>query len=163
MSKRSIHTILIVVAVLVLAALSYVLAFGMPGSSPVDRLDANLQKWQAQNLSHYRMKVNIGCFCPFFDRMPVTVEVRDGQVVSVTDSQGQPVAADDPIRSFGNEPLMTIEGVFAYAHEAIQTADKTEVTYDPALGYPVSLIIDRIELAIDDEMSVLISEFEVLP
>jgi hypothetical protein len=163
MSKRSIYTVLIVVAVLVLAMLIYVLAFGMPGSSQAGQLDANLQKWQAQKVSHYRMTVNIGCFCPFFDRMPVTVEVRDGQVLSVTDSQGQPVAADDPIRSFGNEPLMTIEGVFAYAREAIQTADKTEVTYDPALGYPVSLIIDRIELAIDDEMSVLISEFEVLP
>lgn len=163
MSKRSIYTVLVVVAVPVLAALIYVLASGMLGSSQARQLDANLQKWQAQNVSHYRMKVNIGCFCPFFDRMPVSIEVRDGQVLSVTDSQGQPVAADDPIRSFGNEPLMTIEGLFAYAREAIQTADKTEVTYDPALGYPVSLGIDRIEMAMDDEMSVLISEFEVLP
>ena len=163
MSRRSIYTVLIVVAVLVVAALAYILTFGMPGSSQAGELDANLQKWQTQNISHYRMKVNIGCFCPFFDRMPVTVEVRDGQVISVTDSQGQPVAADDPIRSFGSEPLMTIEGVFAYAREALQTADKTDITYDPALGYPVNLIIDRIELAIDDEMSVLISELEVLP
>jgi FlaG/FlaF family flagellin (archaellin) len=163
MSKRSIYTVLIVVAVLVLAALIYVLVFGMPGSSQARQLDASLQKWQAQNVSHYRMNVNIGCFCPFFDRMPVTVEVRDGQVLSVTDSQGQVVAADDPIRSFGNEQLMTVEGVFAYARDAFQTADKTEVTYDPTLGYPVSLNIDRIEQAIDDEMSVLISEFEVLP
>ena len=50
-----------------------------------------------------------------------------------------------------------------YVREALQTADKTEVTYDPTLGYPVNLHIDRIELAMDDEMSVLISEFEVLP
>jgi FlaG/FlaF family flagellin (archaellin) len=163
MSRRSVYAVLIVVAVLVLAALIYVLAFGMPGSSQAGQLDASLQKWQAQNISHYRMHVNIGCFCPFFDRMPVTVEVRDGQVLSVTDSQGQPVGADDPIRAFGNEQLMTIEGVFAYAREALQTADKTEITYDPALGYPVSLNIDRIEMAIDDEMSVLISAFEVLP
>ena len=136
MSKRSVYTVLIVLAALVLAALIYVLAFGMPGSSQAGELDANLQKWQAQNISHYRMKVNIGCFCPFFDRMPVTAEVRDGQVISVTDSQGQPVAADDPIRSFGNEPLMTIEGVFVYAREALQTADKTDITYDPASVTP---------------------------
>lgn len=163
MSRRSITIILIVVAVLILAALIYVLAAGMPGSAQTRQLDANLQKWQAQGISHYRMKVNIGCFCPFFDRMPVTVEVRDGQVLAVTDSQGQPVAADDPIRSFGNERLMTIDGVFDYAREAMKTADKTEVTYDAALGHPSQLIIDRIEMAIDDEMSVLISEFEVLP
>jgi FlaG/FlaF family flagellin (archaellin) len=163
MSKRSIYTVLIVVAVLALAALIYVLVFGMPGSSQARELEANLQKWQAQSVSHYRMNVHIGCFCPFFDRMPVTVEVRDGQVLSVTDSQRQPVAADDPIRSFGNEQLMTVEGVFAFTRDAFQTADRTEVTYDPALGYPASLNIDRIELAIDDEMSVLISEFEVLP
>jgi len=163
MSRRSVTTILIVVAVLAVAALIYVLAFGMPGSAQGKQLDSNLQKWQAQSISHYRMKVNIGCFCPFFDRMPVTVEVQGGEVLSVTDSQGQPVAADDPIRSFGNERLMTVDGAFDYAREAIQKADKTEVTYDPSLGYPVQLVIDRIELAIDDEMSVLISEFEVLP
>jgi hypothetical protein len=163
MSKRSVYTVLVVVAVLVLAALVYALAFGVPGSSQVRQLDANLQRWQAQGIAHYRMQVNIGCFCPFFDRMPLTVEVQDGQVLSVADAKGQPVAADDPIRSFGNEQLMTIEGVFAYAREAFQTADKTEVAYDPALGFPRSLSIDSIELAMDDEMSVLISEFEVLP
>ena len=66
------------------------------------------------------MTLGIGCFCPFYDRMPLTVEVRDGRVVSVVDSQGQPVAADDPIRSYGNEQLMTVDGVFEYARDAIQ-------------------------------------------
>jgi hypothetical protein len=152
-----------VIGVIVLAGLIYLMGFALAGSTQARELSANEQKWQAQNITHYRMKVHIGCFCPFFDRMPVTVEVQDGKVLSVTDSQGQPVAEDDPIRSFGNESLMTIPGIFAYAREALQTADETTLSYDPALGYPVSLSIDRIKLAMDDEMSVLISELEVLP
>ena len=163
MSTKTTRVLLIVIGVLVLAGLIYLMGFALAGSNQARELGANEQKWQAQNITHYRMKVHIGCFCPFFDRMPVTVEVQDGKVLSVTDSQGLPVAEDDPIRSFGNEPLMTIPGIFAYAREALQTADETKLSYDPALGYPVSLNIDRIKLAMDDELSVLVSDLEILP
>jgi hypothetical protein len=70
---------------------------------------------------------------------------------------------DDPIRMYGNEQLMTIDGVFAYAGEAIRTADETTLTYDPLLGFPTMLSIDRIKLAMDDELSVLISDVRAMP
>ena len=163
MSKRTTRILVIVIVVLAAAALTYLLGFALSGASQARELAANEQKWQAQSITHYRMNVHIGCFCPFYDRMPLTVEVLDGKVLSVTDSQGQAVAQDDPIRSFGNERLMTMDGVFAYAREAVRTADETKLSYDPVLGYPVSLSIDRIKLAMDDEMSVQVSELQVLP
>jgi len=164
MSRKTVLIAAIILAVAALALLVYLLASGLPGSSSQLReLDANAQKWESQHVGHYRMNVHIGCFCPFFDRMPVTVEVLDGEVVSVIDSQGRHVPQDDPLRAFDNAKLMTVQGVFAYAREAIRTADETTVSYDAALGYPVSLSIGRIKLAMDDELAVRISELQVLP
>jgi hypothetical protein len=164
MSNKSLITIAAVVGLIVVAATVYALASGAPQEyMQLRTLDSQAALWQAQNLTSYEMKLHIGCFCPFFDRMPLTVQVRAGQVVSVVDSQGQPVAVDDPIRSFGNEQLMTVDGVFAYARDVIRNADETRLTYDPALGYPTNLSIDQIKMAMDDELSVTITDVRPLP
>jgi hypothetical protein len=163
MSNRTLIVIAVVMGVLVLAAAACAVTSGAPmGYMQLRTLNSQAARWQAQNVTSYEMKVHIGCFCPFYDRMPLTVEVRDGQVVSVVDSQGQPVATDDPIRMYGNEQLMTIDGVFDYAREAIRNADETKITYDAALGFPLTLSIDRIKLAMDDELSVTINDVRAL-
>jgi hypothetical protein len=163
MSNKNLIVIAAVVGLIVVVAMVYALGSGAPQEyMQLRTLDSRAARWQTQNITSYDMKVHIGCFCPFFDRMPLTVQVRDGQVVSVVDSQGQPVAADDPIRMYGNEQLMTIDGVFAYAREAIREADETTITYDPALGFPLALSIDRIKLAMDDELGVTISDLRAL-
>ena len=164
MSNKKLIVAAIVVGLLVVAAAVYAVTSGAPGKYlQLRTLDSQLAQWQAQEFTSYEMTLGIGCFCPFSDRMPLTVEVRDGRVVSVVDSQGQPVPADDPIRSYGNEQLMTVNGVFEYARDAIKNADETRISYDPALGFPASLSIDQIKMAMDDEMSVTITGVRVLP
>ena len=163
MSNKMLILIAVVVALAVIAA-AYAVTAGSPAHYlQLRELDQQNARWQSQGLTNYQMKLGIGCFCPFFDRMPLTVEIRAGQVLSVTDSQGQPVSADDPIRSSGNEQLLTIDGVFAYARDAIQDADEVRIAYDPALGYPASMSIDQIKLAMDDELSVTIHDVNALP
>lgn len=164
MSRKTLLIVGVVVAIAVLAVIVYLIAAAVFGpAGQLRELDANAEKWQNQNITHYRMKVGIGCFCPFYDRMPLTVEVLNGKVLSVTDSQGQPVPEDDPIRLHGNEDLLTIEGIFNYSRQAIQTADETTIDYDPYLGYPVSLGIDQIKRAMDDELSVAVTDLHALP
>ncbi|HET6846991.1 MAG TPA: DUF6174 domain-containing protein [Anaerolineales bacterium] len=164
MSKKALLLVAFVVGLVVIAAAAYALTSGTPAHYlQLRTLDAQEARWQSQGLTHYQMKLSIGCFCPFFDRMPLAVEVRDGQVVSVVDSQGQPVAADDPIRSSGNEPLLTIDGVFAAARDYIRTADEVKIAYDPFLGFPSSMSIDQIKRAMDDELSVTIQDVKALP
>lgn len=82
--------------------------------------------------------------------------------MSVTDSQVPSAAADEPIRPYGDESLMTIEGVFEHTRAACRTADGTRLTCDPNPGSPAEISIDRIELAVD-EMGIRVSNVEILP
>jgi hypothetical protein len=123
-------------------------------------LTKNREKWTAQDISHYRFELTISCFCPFMDVMPVVVEVRDGQIVSLTGANGQPLR-DDFRATF--ERAATVEGLFAVAEENLSNADQVEVTYDAQYGFPASIIVDRIKLAVDDEISYFVESFKVLP
>jgi hypothetical protein len=164
MPKKTWILIAVVAGLAAIAALVYFVTSSFGGQSAQLRtLDTNAQKWYSLYADHYQVKVNIGCFCPFSDRMPVTVEVRDGRIVQAIDSQGNDVPEDDFLRTIGDDDLLTVEGLFAYARRAIREADKVEIAYDPRMHYPASVNVDWIEMAIDDEMSVQILELQLLP
>ena len=144
----------------------FVLAAVLTACSPAaqsNQLDANLQKWQSQEIAHYKMKVGIRCFCPFGSQMPVSVEVRDGQLVSVVDNAGNPVSEGDPILEPENARLLTVEGLFESARKAMDNADNTTIEYDPDLGYPLSLSIDWWKDTGDDNEGATVTDFQPLP
>lgn len=124
--------------------------------------DQNLAKWQAVDVSHYRYDLFIGCFCPFAEDMPLTVEVLNGEIVSITSADGSPVEATDPSRGV-YESYATIDRLFAELETDLSgEADEVVVTYDPTYGFPVNIAIDQIKEAIDDELSLQVSNFEIL-
>jgi hypothetical protein len=131
-----------------------------PTAAPLTERDA----WENANVSHYRFVLDLSCFCAFRDQMPLTIEVKDGEVVSITRADGQVVQSDDPsyetfVRYATIDKILTeIESA-----QADPEAGEILVTYDPTHGYPVTATIDYIELATDDEMYITISSFEVLP
>lgn len=126
-------------------------------------LSRNQSKWQDADITHYRFQLNVGCFCLFRSQMPLTVEVQDGEVVSMTDVNGQAFATDDPMAEFVLK-YATIDRLFAeLGSDAVRDADKLTVTYDPTYGFPVEAAIDYIELAADDELYLSVSAFEPLP
>ncbi len=134
-------------------------------ATPASALAGNRQKWEAKNITHYRFNLAIGCFCPFSDIMPLSIEIQDGQVVSMVDNQGQPVT--DFKETF--DRYNSIEKLFATLDAAENAtaenggADKVTVTYNAEFGYPESVYIDYIEMATDDEIGFTVSEFESLP
>ncbi len=145
------HTLFIVILTLTLV---------LSACGAKSELASNMDKWNKQGPTHYRFQLTISCFCPFMDVIPVTVEVQNGQIVSLTDVNGQPLA--DNFRATFEEAA-TIEGLFAIAAENIANADKVEIVYDAQYGFPTSIIVDRIKLAVDDEISYYVEAFEVLP
>ncbi len=124
-------------------------------------LQSNREKWDSQAVSHYRFKLSIGCFCPYQGIMPLTIEVKDGQIVSLTDVNGQPVGEEFRANF---EEAATVERLFAVVEEAASGgADEIQVEYDAKYGFPSSISIDYIKEAMDDEISYHVLDFEVLP
>jgi hypothetical protein len=119
------------------------------------------EKWQNANISHYRYELTIGCFCVFSQDMPLVIEVKDGQVVSMEYKSGKEIdAASREIF----QRYETIDKIFAEIEKArTEGADTVTVTYDETYGFPKDVTIDFQQQAADEELYLTIANFEVLP
>jgi hypothetical protein len=137
----------------------FILLLALIACAAKNELRENQQKWASQNITHYRFEVTIGCNCPWRSLMPLKIEVKDGQIVSMTDKDDQPTPvnyADTFNRA------ASIEKLFAILDEAIGSASKVTVAYNPDYGYPQSIVIDESKLVYDDEIGYYVKSFEVL-
>ncbi len=145
---------------LILLLLALILAACSAGGSELSR---NQSKWQDADVNHYRFQLSVGCFCLFRSQMPLTVEVQDGEVVSMTDINGEAFPMDDPMSDLVMKHA-TIDRLFSeLGSDAVQEADHLTMSFDPAYGFPTEVAIDYIELAADDELYLSVSAFEPLP
>lgn len=131
------------------------------GGGTSSEFDQNATKWNDASISHYRMQVGVSCFCPFAEINPITVEVRDNQVISMMGANGVEILDTDPLYA----TLMTyatVDNLFTWSGEALASADKVEITYDATYGFPTSVAVDYITEATDDEIWIDVSNFEVL-
>lgn len=112
-------------------------------------LETHRKIWQAQNISDYEYTFNKMCFCPPPANVPVKVLVKNNSVNRIFNLEtNQPI--DNPDLTF----YQSIDRLFEFIEEAIQKgADKIDVNYDKNLGYPISISIDYLEMAADDEVS----------
>jgi len=145
---------------IILITLAVILAACSAGGSEFSR---NQQKWDDANVQHYRFLLNVSCFCPFRDQMPLTVEAQNGEVVSMTGADGSVIAADDPNYELFSK-YATIDRLFSELEADLGGgADEVTVTYDAAYGFPAEIVIDFIKEATDDELYLNASGFEKLP
>ena len=125
-------------------------------------LDRNRQTWQDSGIAHYRFSLHIGCFCVFRDQMPITVEVLNGEVISMTYPDGTLVAETDPNSEIFSQHA-TIERLFSELEAGLAgDAEEVTVTYDSTRGFPSEIYFDYIQAAADDELSLSVSNFEAL-
>ena len=86
--------------------------------------------WRARGIADYRIRIAVGCFCPW-PSTPAILEVRRGVAVGLRDTTG---------RGFGKlrEPwsIYTVEGLFDAVEQGARRDDVLDVTYDPRWGYP---------------------------
>jgi len=145
--------ILFILAV-VLAACSF------SGNSEFAR---NHQKWQEANIPHYRFELNIGCFCAFRSRMPLTIEVQNGEIASMTGPDGVAIPTTDSNYEYFSR-FATIDHLFSELEADLAgEADEVTVSYEATYGYPIQISIDFIKEAVDDELGLTVSGFEALP
>jgi hypothetical protein len=139
---------------LILAACSAV------GESELSR---NQSKWQDAGITHYRFQLSVSCFCLFRSQMPLTIEVKDGEIVSMIDVNGEAFPMDDPMSDLVMKHA-TIDRLFSeLGSDSVQEAENLTMSFDPTYGFPVEVAIDYIELAADDELYLSVAGFEPLP
>jgi hypothetical protein len=104
-------------------------------SSPYKTIQSQLREnqrvWQDQDVSDYRYRLQIGCFCPQEITQPVVIEVRDGNAVSITYADSGLAASNGIFQGYD-----TVGELFAVVQDAIDgKADEITVSYDVAAGY----------------------------
>ncbi len=124
--------------------------------------EKNHQTWQDLGVRHYRFSLAIGCFCPFRDQMPLTIEVQNDEILSMTYPDGTLVASTDPgYETFSKHG--TIDRIFSELEAGLAGgAEEVTVKYDSARGFPSDIYLDYIKAAADDELSLTVSNFEAL-
>ena len=144
---------------IILIALAFILAACSVGGSELSR---NQQKWDSANIAHYRFTLGIGCFCVFRSQMPLTVEVLNGEVVSMATSDGSALPTTDANYAYYSS-YATMDRLFSQIEsDPIRKADEVTVKYDSTRGFPSEIYFDYIKAAADDELSLSVSNFEVL-
>jgi hypothetical protein len=116
-----------------------------PGTEEVaSELAAQRARWEQASVDSYEFTMRIEVFGPLYGDYRIVV-VDDAPVSIVRDDESQaPLPAELP---------GTIDEVFDLLERSV-SADRYEATYDPELGYPMSVMIDHILNAIDDELAV---------
>ncbi|MDD5082460.1 MAG: DUF6174 domain-containing protein [Dehalococcoidales bacterium] len=150
--------------ILFFSLIAMVIVAGMACSPDIydqlqDTLRGNQQRWTSRNISSYRYRIQIGCFCPQDITHPVIIEVRNNQPASITYADtGAAVTTD----FFGRCDTMT--KLFSIIENAItQEVDELTVSYEAEFGYPTNIYIDASQQAADEEISYTVSGFEIIP
>ncbi len=120
----------------------------------------NRALWESKAVQHYRMNYEIGCNCPWHDMMPLTVEVQNGEIVSMAASNGEDTTPY--LETFRKHA--TIERLFDLLDGATSTrVYRLEVQYDSSYGFPTNIVIDPYKMIADDATGYYVTNFEILP
>ena len=118
-------------------------------------LESARDLWEQNKPLNYQYVVEVSCFCPEDYTRPVVVQVQNGFYFNAEGSGG-PVS-DSYIAQFGS-----VEALFAIIEKAYKDrADEVLVEYDPTYGVPLRFSLDPIKNAIDDELSVTVTDFTI--
>ena len=117
----------------------------------------NRDRWLEEGYASYTYRVDRSCFC--FNAGLADIEVNRGTIVAVTRvDDGSAVAAEF------FEIYDTVEDLFDTIENAIEgNAERLEVTYDPDLGFPTSIVLDYSSNVADDEFTFTASRMTRLP
>jgi len=156
MNSRNRIVFLILAAILALLPAA---GCGLVQNSAQRELNANRAKWESSGIDDYEFHLRVGCFCPPNIVFPVVIKVQNGVAIS---------------KEFAREPKEvttdffdradTIDKLFGIIQDAIDAgADNLTVEYDATYGYPMSINIDPIKTAIDEEIAYFVEAFIPAP
>lgn len=124
----------------------------LPEDPARTELDAARRLWQDAAHADYAFTYRRSCFCPPFH---IRVTVAGGSVTSIADLVGDTLY----VAPF---PDYTIAGLFDSIDEILDgDPDRFTAEYAPTTGIPLSVAVDQILNAVDDEHGFSVSELEL--
>jgi hypothetical protein len=148
------RTVLAAVALLAVACAPVYPPSTTPASTPTDAAGYRAI-WDANHPASYSYTIERTCFCVPLGPLAVTVE--DGRVTSIVTADGKHLKPSDPRL---NAYPISIDQLFDYATEAETQSARSEIGYDPTLGYPARLDIDWTSSTPDDDVQIRVSNFQ---
>lgn len=125
-------------------------------TGPESELSGARAQWADAAPANYAFTLSRSCFCAYEEASPVVVTVRGGAVesrhYSTTTGPVSPAFFDD---------FPGIDGLFSLVETAIRDADRMEVRYHATLGYPEEIRIFWLDNALDDFLTILVTDFAV--
>ncbi|MEW6751161.1 MAG: DUF6174 domain-containing protein [Candidatus Latescibacterota bacterium] len=110
-------------------------------------LEAARARWEQAGMASYRFVFQRQCFCLQDYRRPALLTVEGDRITSAVYADGE----GGPVSSEVQEFHLTVEGLFAAIETAAQAgAASIEAAFDPELGFPTHVYIDR-DFAVTDE------------
>jgi hypothetical protein len=131
-----------------------------PSGAPTGEINSLVEAraaWVRSGAANYDFVISRQCFCMLEYVGPFTVRVRDGVSAVTRTSDGSEV---DPL-ILELLPL-SAEELFAFVEER-QAQASFRVTYDQAIGLPLSVWSDPIPEAADDELGIEVRDFTATP
>ncbi len=127
-------------------------------AAPLEQADLllNQAQWTSSGIQSYRFTLQRSCFCSL-NNTPVVIEVRNGVPLSIKKPSGDSVDPT-PFATYD-----TIEEIFARVQSVLDTPrGVAKVTYNALLGYPVTVTLDPLPDAVDDELALEVTGFQRL-
>jgi hypothetical protein len=124
-----------------------------------------LKKWQAAAPAHYRIIVAQTCECATDMQRPTRVTVRrigGPELENIED-----VVDAATLQAVGQDRRLaakSVDGLLVLISQAMAlNPQEARITYDSALGYPISINIDPVTSITGDEVVYKVTSFETLP
>lgn len=116
------------------------------GNGHTTETDEAREKWASFQEGDYSFVVTRGCFCA--NAGTYWIQVVDGEITIVQRVVDHEYLSEDQFEQFP-----TIGDLFDLIDRALrESADEVQYSFDSDAGYPVSISIDWIRPAVDDEI-----------
>lgn len=135
-------------------------------NNEIKKLDGAIKKWETGKAQDYSFIYEERCFCPYFGEVEVVVfsdtvyAVKDpgtGEDITIETENGE-----EKLFDVYPELFITIDGIFERLKDASLKADEMEGSYDSQVGYPKQVSIDYYKDAVDDEVTYVLSNYQIL-
>lgn len=134
-------------------------------NNEIKNLDNAIEKWQSNKAKNYSFIYDEQCFCAYFGKVEVVVfadtiyalkNPETGEDFMIETENGAEKLIDVYPDFFIN-----IDELFERLKEATLRAEEMEGSYDGKVGYPKKVSIDYDIHAIDDEVTYVLSNYQI--